>query len=74
MAIIVTLKIPDIDNVKLDEWESRRNSDTLSMNARIQPNRTMAADTYATCMEGALKTCGEAAICGPKKSVNTIHT
>ena len=43
-----TLKIPDIDSVRHEVWDSRRNSETLSMNAKKQPKRTMRADTDAT--------------------------
>lgn len=41
----LTLNIPDMESVKLDVWESSRNSATLIMKAKKQPNITMAMVT-----------------------------
>lgn len=56
-----TLNIPDIESVKLDVCESSRNSATLIMKAKKQPNITMETVTQRVELSGALKSFGETA-------------
>ena len=46
-------------------WESRRYSDTLSIKARKQPNKTMVTDMRTTFALLAAKSCGDDATRDP---------
>ena len=56
-----TLNIPEIVSVKLDVWDSSRNSATLIMKARKQPNITMAMVTQRVELSCALNSLGDRA-------------
>ena len=55
-----------MESVKLDVWESSRNSETLIMKARKQPNITMEIVIQRVWPSGALKSFGDTAKCCPK--------
>ena len=65
----LTLNIPEIVNVKLDVWDSSRNSATLIMNARKQPNTIMAMVIQRVELSWALNNFGDRAKCCPAEKV-----
>ena len=60
-----TLKIPEMERVRLEVCDNKRYSATLSMKAKKQPNSTMAADMTAMCALLAANSCGDDAILVP---------
>lgn len=66
-TIILTLNIPEIERVSPDVCESNRNSATLIMKAKKQPNITMDTVTQTVWLSGALNNLGETANFCPGK-------
>lgn len=59
------MKIPDIDNVKLDVCETRRYSDNASINARMAPNDVVAMVNMRTPSSLKPNILDEEATCKP---------